>query len=194
MSTHNILQINPDNVEYGTPDIIIEFSRKVMGSIDLDPASNEKWNSRVKASTYFTREDNGLIQNWYGNVFLNHPFGKREKKCKEYCTKNRCKERGYCITEDVPGNEDWINKFISEYEERKTKQGINICYAAIGDSWYIPLLSYPTCFLFPRTNYIDENGKVLKGVQKGSNVTYLGNNIDLFISVFSDLGKIMLPV
>lgn len=192
MSTHKVLQINPDNVEYGTPSIILTYCKILLGTIDLDPSSNEYWNSRVEAKKYFTKEDNGLTKEWYGNVFLNHPFGKKEKKCKPYCTKKRCLERGYCITEDVPGNEDWINKFISEYEKGSVKQGLNICYSSVGEKWYKPLLRYPTCFLFPRYNYVDPIGET-KGVQKGSSVTYLGWKVSDFSYLFSNIGEVMIP-
>ncbi len=62
--------------DWYTPIDIIEASRNVMGSIDLDPASSVEANERVKADTYWTEVENGLNQSWYGNVFCNPPGGK----------------------------------------------------------------------------------------------------------------------
>jgi ParB family chromosome partitioning protein len=62
------------NDEFFTPDFIIESARKVMGSIDLDPASCEAANGIVKATKFYTKEISGLRQDWAGNVWLNPPY------------------------------------------------------------------------------------------------------------------------
>ncbi|HUV08428.1 MAG TPA: DNA N-6-adenine-methyltransferase, partial [Spirochaetia bacterium] len=53
---------------------IIEAVRAAMESIDLDPASCPDAQKTVKSAHYFTEQDNGLEQDWYGNVFLNPPY------------------------------------------------------------------------------------------------------------------------
>ncbi len=45
-----------------------------MGSIDCDPASAEIANRTVKATVYFTKEQDGLKQKWNGNVWMNPPY------------------------------------------------------------------------------------------------------------------------
>ncbi len=62
--------------DWYTPTSIIEASRSVMGSIDLDPASSYVANGIVGATHYYTKEDNGLVMPWYGNIYLNPPGGK----------------------------------------------------------------------------------------------------------------------
>jgi phage N-6-adenine-methyltransferase len=60
--------------EYYTPEIYIESVRRALGEIDLDPASNDEAQKTVKAKDYFTKETDGLKQEWRGRVFLNPPY------------------------------------------------------------------------------------------------------------------------
>ena len=60
--------------KYYTPPKIIETARFVMGSIDLDPASDEEAQKIVKAKKFFTKTDDSLRRPWIGNVWLNPPF------------------------------------------------------------------------------------------------------------------------
>lgn len=64
-----------DTNEWYTPPDVIEAFRYAMGSIDLDPATCYKANAIVKAEDCYTLEENGLLQRWFGNVFLNPPGG-----------------------------------------------------------------------------------------------------------------------
>lgn len=65
---------NSKDDEWYTPEQYIEAARLVMGSIDLDPASNEFANEVVQAKTYFDEETDGLMQEWFGNIWLNPPY------------------------------------------------------------------------------------------------------------------------
>lgn len=65
------------NNEHYTPPFIIEAARKVLGHIDLDPASCALANRTVKADRYITQVEDGLSKTWTGRVFLNPPGGRR---------------------------------------------------------------------------------------------------------------------
>jgi len=65
---------NTGHIEWFTPKQYIDAVKEVMGDIDLDPASCDEANAIVQAKQYFTKEENGLTQNWFGRVFMNPPY------------------------------------------------------------------------------------------------------------------------
>ena len=67
MSKH--LNRRTGNVEWHTPPELVEKIRFVLGEIDLDPASSEGANKRIRAITYYTREMDGLLYRWGGGYF-----------------------------------------------------------------------------------------------------------------------------
>ena len=156
-------------VEYYTPADIVEAARRVMGSIDLDPASSPAANETVKATTFFTEGDDGLARPWFGCVWMNHPFGR-------------------------DFNRPWVSKLVEEYQAGRVDQACCITFASTSEAWFQPLFSFPLCFLSPRTNYRLPDGSILRGVTKGSVVAYLGDLVASFATVFGRLGRIMLPV
>jgi hypothetical protein len=62
--------------EWITPRPFIHLARTVMDDIDLDPASSERAQRNVEARRYFTPEQDGLKQPWFGRVWLNPPQGR----------------------------------------------------------------------------------------------------------------------
>ena len=66
------------NTEWYTPPDILVAACKVLGAIDLDPASSDAQQalSPVKAVRYFTVENSGLDRPWCGRVWLNPPYAR----------------------------------------------------------------------------------------------------------------------
>lgn len=164
----NYRQINQDsgNVEWYTPPEIIEAARKTLGRIELDPFSCDQANTTVKANDYYTKEffEDGWELSWYAKkCWINHPFSREN-------------------------NAKIANKVIIEHN--KGAEIVMITFAATSEKWFQPLLQYPQCFLHGRTNYLDQNGNKVKGVTKGSVITYLGNNLGKFVEAFKHLGTI----
>ncbi len=75
----NILHSSSSN-EWFTPRDIIDRVYQVLGEIDLDPASCPEANLVVEAKNFFTKEINGLTQEWHGKVFCNPPGNKTKNK------------------------------------------------------------------------------------------------------------------
>ena len=76
-----------ESQNHGTPPEYIEAARRVLGTIDLDPASSALFNELTKAKRFFTKEDDGLAQDWSGTVLLNPPGDKEGKLPKLFWAK-----------------------------------------------------------------------------------------------------------
>jgi hypothetical protein len=158
MNNAQLIHQDSGITEYYTPLPIIEAARRVMGGIDLDPASSAAANARVKADEFFDKDHDGLLWVWHGRVWLNSPFSRK-------------------------GNPLWVNKLETEY----------ISFACTSEKWFQPLMRRPQCYLYPRTNYLMPDGKVARGVTKGSVVTYYGERLHDFAKAFQHLGTIKVP-
>ena len=168
MNSATLINQDSGKVEFDTPAYIVDAARAVMGGIDLDPASCSVANRTVKAADYFTKNDNGLSREWFGRVWMNHPFEKYK-------------------------NHLWINKLVAEFRAGRIHQALCICYNSASEGWFRPLLEFPQCFLHKRVNYLDFTGEIKQGVTKGSVVTCLGSHISAFHREFSKLGTVKLP-
>ena len=63
------------NYEWYTPPEILEKIRFCFdGQIDLDPCSNPTAQKNVQATTYYTKQDDGLAKDWSGKLFMNPPY------------------------------------------------------------------------------------------------------------------------
>lgn len=122
-----------ENSEFMTPQWLTDFARHVMGGIDLDPASSERANRTVRAERIYTKEDNGLFQNWWNldgspsRVFENPPGGLVDETGREVLIKTKtypgCKVTGDCGL--PPGHKHsgvessavfWWHKLMHEFE------------------------------------------------------------------------------
>lgn len=65
--------------DFFTSQTIIEPARRVLGNIDLDPASHPVANQVVKANCFFTAANSALCREWAGRVWLNPPFSQWER-------------------------------------------------------------------------------------------------------------------
>jgi len=127
---------NSGNNERYTPEYIIKLARKAMGEIDVDPASCEVANNElIKADKYFDKETNGLIQEWYGRVWLNPPYG-----------------RGLI--------ESFVDKLLEEYRGGRTTQAIVLTHNASETRWYGRLLEEASaiCIVSGRIRFYAING------------------------------------
>jgi len=162
---------NSGNNEWYTPLEYIIAARRVMGEIDLDPASSKIANQNVKASVYFTAEDDGLRFSWDGRVWMNPPY-----------------------------SSDLINSFCEKladhYANGDVTQAIVLVNNATETGWFQTLLSCASaaCFIRRRVKFIDMNGNPSGAPLQGQAILYLGDNPDSFTSEFRKFGAILCPI
>lgn len=151
-----------DSNEWYTPKEYLEAVRNVIGNVTLDPASSEMANETVCADEYFTKSDNGLEQEWYGNVFLNPPYG------------------------GMSG--PFVEKLMAEYQSGNVTQFIVLVNANSTETkWFAPLWDFLLCFTDHRINFISPTGEK-NGSTHGSVFVYGGDNGEQFVSAFNKVG------
>ena len=152
--------------EWYTPPKYVDAARRVLGGIDLDPASCEMANKTVKALRYFDEEENGLAQDWRGRVFLNPPYGGQSPPFTE--------------------------KLLAEYRAGRTTAAIILVNAnSTGTTWFRPLWDFVMCFPYGRIHYISPVGGQSNAATHGSVFVYLGPDTDRFNEVFKPHGSVM---
>jgi phage N-6-adenine-methyltransferase len=151
--------------EWYTPAPCIEAARRVMGGIDLDPASSEKANRTVQAARYFTKDDNGLSQPWKGRLWLNPPYG------------------------------GLAGQFIERLAERFATGDVTAAVALVSShstdtAWFRPLWDRMLCFTYGRIQFVSSDGRG-DAATHGSVFAYFGDNGRLFAAEFSQFGAVM---
>lgn len=176
LTTTGVLQLtknvhvsnNSGENEWYTPTNIIESARKTLGNIDLDPASSELANKSIKADLFFTEKENGLNQEWRGNVWLNPPYSQPE-----------------------------ISDFSKAVVEKKNEyeQILVLVNNATETEWLQNMLEIASgvCFIKRRIKFIDKSGNPTGSPLQGQVIIYIGNNPQPFFENFNELGICMKP-
>lgn len=174
---NSIERVQGKSNEWYTPAKYVDAAREVMGGIDLDPASCEMANRTVKAVRYYTKEENGLAQEWHAKtVWLNPPYGRIHPEQKG-------STKSYQPL--------FILKLLEAYGRGNIEQAICL---TIGTScfmrWFQPLWDFPLCFHDGRIIFDMPDG-TQSDFGFGNIIAYLGPNESLFTEHFSQFGRIV---
>ena len=161
------------SIEYYTPSKFIEAARRVMGGIDLDPASCAEAQKTVMADAYYDKHVDGLSQPWYGRVWLNPPYSKTGARSNQ---------------------EIWSQHLVDEYTSRSVTEAVLLVKAALGYNWFEKLwYAWPVCFVKSRLSFTREDGDDSGQSKMGTALLYFGDNAESFIDVFREFGRVILP-
>jgi hypothetical protein len=156
---------NSGEIEWYTPPKYIEAAREVLGSIDLDPASCKLAQETVQAKTFFTQEEDGLVQPWRGRVFLNPPY-------------------------TIGLITKFVEKLCHHFEAGMVPEAIVLVNNATETEWFSALTEQASAICFPagRVKFLDPEGNPGAPLQ-GQAVVYLGECPERFVQRFRDFGK-----
>lgn len=155
----HVVHNSTDN-EWYTPERYIEAARLVMGTIDLDPASNDFANLTVKASQYYTEEMDGLSREWFGNIWMNPPYSTA-----------------------------LLQRFAEKLASSKFNQAIVLVNNATETGWFETLVKKASAIVFHkgRIRFVKRDGEHGSPLQ-GQAFLYFGDKPDRFLEVFKDFG------
>lgn len=157
---------NNMNDEWYTPPEYVESARRVMGGIDLDPASNAVANEYIGAEKYFSIEDSAFNHEWRGRVWMNPPYSRVIK--------------------------DFTNKLVEEFLAGRVTEAIVVTNNGTDTRWFQELMSVGSaiCLHKGRIGFLNKKGDRVDNNNKGQVFTYLGPNLDAFAEEFEEYGTI----
>ena len=157
--------------EWYTPANVVEACREAMGGIDLDPASNAHANQVVKATRYFTAEDNGFKQPWAGRVFLNPPYS------------------------HIAGKAEFIAKLAESHTVGDVTAACVILSCDTSANWFDPLRGRhdALCLIRVRVRFYKPDPDRTDSPGGGSSIVYLGPDVARFAKAVSALGEVYVP-
>lgn len=157
---------NSGNNEWYTPSEYIEAARRVMGAIDLDPASSAIANDVVRAADFYTAEDDGLALDWRGRVWMNPPYAS-----------------------DLVGR--FADKLVAHWRDGEVTAAIVLVNNATETGWFQTLAAAAAAICFPRSRVRFWNPSGTLGAPlQGQAILYLGRNVPAFREVFAAFGFI----
>lgn len=114
--------------EWNTPPEIVERVEQVLGTIDLDPCSNDG-KPNVPAIKVYRKKDDGLSRSWTGRVYMNPPYGR--------------------------GIDEWVQKLDAEFIAGNVTEAIALVPARTDTDWFEEFRDYGICLLHGRLKFGD---------------------------------------
>lgn len=158
---------NSGKNEWYTPAEFIESARRAMGSIDCDPASSKVANKTVGAGVFFDAKQDGLKQEWKGNIWMNPPYAQ-------------------------PLISKFATAVVEKFKVGEIKQACVLVNNATETGWFQGMLAAASavCFVRGRVKFLDPKGNPGAPLQ-GQAVIYLGKKAVDFSTAFQTFGPVL---
>lgn len=156
------------DVERYTADYIINAVRDFNGGfIDLDPASCLEANKSIGAETIFTKEDDALTKDWFGHIWMNHPFSRQN-------------------------NPIWTDYAYQQWRNNpEVLSLINISFSSTSSDWWQLHADRSKAICYPKKRSCYKKKPTDKsGAMKDSSIFYFGNQPERFKKVFQEIHNI----
>jgi ParB family transcriptional regulator, chromosome partitioning protein len=153
--------------EWYTPEEYLAKVREVFGSIDLDAASSDLAQETVQATRYFSLEDDALVQEWRGNVWLNPPYSQ-------------------------PAIAHFIDKLLAEWTAGHITQALLLTHNSTDTAWFHKAMvgASALCFTRGRIAFVSALRDIAAPPQ-GQTFFYFGPDIARFATVFTVVGHVL---
>jgi hypothetical protein len=159
---------NSGENEWYTPAKYTEAAKRVMGNIDLDPASNAVANRFVNADAFYTKEDDGLTKPWYGRVWLNPPYAQ-------------------------PLIAHFAEAVAGKFSSGEFEQAVVLVNNATDTKWLQSMMRVCAAVCFPegRIRFMNQKGDPVGAPLQGQVFLYFGEDVESFLDEFASFGVVM---
>lgn len=199
--------------EHYTPSEVVAAARATLDVIDLDPASCAAANKTVGALEYYTKEQNGLMLPWTGNVFVNPPGGWCDNLGRQVVKRTKdappCSESGACglkaphVHDAAESSQKrWWQELVANWAAGDVWNAIFVCFSIellqttqVDAQGPIPL-DFPICYPARRVAYTKEDGTVGRSPPHASAIICVSRDpavVARFKKEFSPLGRVVEP-
>lgn len=169
---HPMTESGKGTEEWYTPPYVIEIARRVLGQIDLDPASCLEAQTVVCANQYFNLADDGLAQPWPGRIFVNPPYSRAKMK-------------------------QFVGKLVHEYQHNANfVSAVMLCGNRTETEWCQTLINSADamCFIASRVRFWGPGGQYANTPRHGHVLFYFGPWPRHFQMIAEKIGTVLWPV
>ena len=154
-----------DGDEWGSPPAYVEAARAMMGGIDLDPFSNARAQEVVKAGTFWTKEDDGLAQQWFGKTWANPPYSRGLiDACVDQTVAQLQNVEALCMLVNAATDTAW---------------------------WQRMIMHMPAVLTDHRIGFLGKDGKPVSGNNRGQSIFVYGVKPSVIVDYLGQFGAVV---